>query len=92
MFVVDRFHFTGHTCSNIYNGNMHRELDSDRIVAVEIINAIIDKGTSHITYLDGTNLIPFMRVFFAHLNGSATIKDRLGKGDLEDVDIAQRYS
>lgn len=91
MFVIGRFNFTWNTCSNIYNGNMHRELDSDRSVATEIINAIFDEGTSHFTYLDGTNVISFMKVLFAYLNVSETIKDRLRKGDLEDVDIAQRY-
>lgn len=54
MFVVDRFHFTGHITSNLFNGDMHRFLDEDTSVAAEIINAIIDKDTSHITYLKGT--------------------------------------
>lgn len=64
---------------SVYNRNMHRELDSDRSVAAEIINAISDKVTCHIMYLDGTNVIPFMRVLFSPLNASATIKDFWGK-------------
>lgn len=86
MLLVDRFHFTGHTCSNIYNGDMHRIMDSDRSVAAEVINAVIDKGTSHINYLDGRNVIPFMRIVFAFLNAMAVLKDNV-KVDLEDFDV-----
>lgn len=89
--MVDRFHFTGHTCSNMYNGDLQKELDEDRSTAAETINAIIDKGTSHITYLDGSNVIPFMRVLFAHLNATAAVKDKIGKGDVEDIDMAEKY-
>lgn len=91
MFMVDRFHFTGHTCSNIYNGDLYKKLDLDRSTAAEIINAIIDKGTSHITYIDGTNVIPFMRVLFATRNETAMVKDITGKEDVEDMDVAQKY-
>lgn len=53
--LVDRFHYTGHNCSNIFNGNQQNELDKDRSVAAEVINSIINKGTGHISYLDGNN-------------------------------------
>lgn len=91
MFVVDRFHFSGHNCSNIFNGSRHQQLDGDRSVAAEIINAIIDKGASHISYLDGRNVVPFMKVLFAQLNASARVRDYLGRADLEDEDILSLY-
>lgn len=49
-FVVDRFHYTGHNCCNIYNGELQKDLDQDRSVAAEVINSLINKGASDISY------------------------------------------
>lgn len=87
MLVVDRFHFNGHVCCNVFNGNMHRFLDEDRIVSAEVVNAIIEKGTSHIAYLKGDNVIPFMKVQFAQVNATAVVRDRIKRSDLEDEDL-----
>lgn len=76
MMVVDRFHYTGHTCFNVFNGNVHRTLDDDRSVAAEFINAVIDKATKHIAYLKGTNDIPFVKVFFAQMNLCTQVRDK----------------
>lgn len=66
---------------------MHRFLDEDRSVSAEVINAIIEKGTSHIAYLKGDNVVPSMKVLFAQINGTAVVRDRTELGDLEDVDL-----
>lgn len=92
MLVVDRFQYSGHTCCNIFNGNVHRSIDSDRSVAAEVINSIIARGTTHISYLNGSNVIPFMKILFAQMNASAQVRDRLGRGDLEEEEILQRYA
>lgn len=91
MLTVDRFHVTGHTCSNFFNGNLYRILDDDRSVAAEVINAVIDKCTSHINYLDGRNVVSFMKVLFGHLNATAYAREKNGYGDLEDDDLCQLF-
>lgn len=91
MLMVDMFHFTGHTCSNILNANLHSILDDDRGVSAEVINAVIDKCISHINYLEGKNVVPFMKVLFGHLNDCAYVRERVGRGDLEDEDIGQMF-
>lgn len=82
--MIDRFHFSGHICCNTFNGNVHRILDSDRSVAAEVINSIIEKGTNHVAYLKGSNVIPFMKVLFGQINSVARVRDRLGRSDLQD--------
>lgn len=91
MLVVDRFHLSGHVCSNMFNGNMHRFLDTDRSLAAEVINAIIDKGTSHIAYLKGNNVIPFMKIVFAQINATALVRDHVQRDDLEDDDLIKLF-
>lgn len=90
-FMVDRFHYTGHTCYNAFNGSMHPMLDDDRTVAAEVLNAVLEKGSSHIAYLKGANVIPFMRVLFANMNATSHVRDSLLKDDLEDHDILELY-
>lgn len=85
--LVDRFHYTGHNCSNIFNGDLHNDLDADRSVAAEVINSLINKGASHISYLEGKNVKPFMKVVFAYVNACAAVRDKLGRDDLEDDDV-----
>lgn len=77
--------------SNVFNGDMHHFLDEGRSVAAGIINAIIDRGTSHITYLKGDNVIPFMKVLFGKINATEHIIDALMCKDLEDDDHQQRF-
>lgn len=71
---------------------MHRILHLDRRVAAEVTNSITDKGTSHIAYMKGCNIIPFMKILFAQMNANALLRDRLGRGDLEDEDIVHRLA
>lgn len=87
--IVDRFHFMGQNCSNALNGNLHRILDDDRSVAAEVNNAIIDKCSRHISYLEGRNAVPFMKVLFAHLNAMAHIREHVRRDDLEDDEVGQ---
>lgn len=84
--MVDRFHFTGHTCCDVYNGDLHRDLDGDRSVAAEVINSVINKGATNISYLDGFNVIPFLKVLLECQRYGKT-KDDVGRGDLEDEDV-----
>lgn len=83
IFIVDRFHYAGHTCSNMFNDNLHRVLDNDRSTSAEVINSVIDKCVCHIAYLKGTNVIPFMRVLFGHLNSFEHVRDGSKKKDME---------
>lgn len=89
--VVDRFHYTGHNCSNIFNADAHRSLDADRSVAAEVINSLIDNGVAHITFLEGRNVMPFMKAVFAYINAAAHIRDKLRRDDLEDEDILHQF-
>lgn len=82
MIVVDRFHFSGHTCSNLFNGNVHRVLDADRSAAAEFINSMIYKFVFHISYLKGENILPFMKVLFATLNACTYIRVTKVKSNL----------
>lgn len=89
---MDRFHLTGHNCCNIYNGDLQNTLDGDRSVAAEVINSVINKGASHINYLYGKNVIPFMKVVFAHVNATAVLRDNVGRDDVEDDDAAMNFA
>lgn len=82
MIVVDRFHFSGHEFCNISNGNLHHILENDRSVVAKVINSILDKGTTHIAYLKGSNAIPFMKVLFGQMNAYSCPWDRLSRADL----------
>lgn len=86
-FMVDRFHFTGHTCSNSFNRTMQPGLDDERSNAAESLNYVIDKGASHIGYLKGSNVIHFMRMLFANINAVSHARDTFRRDDLEDEDI-----
>lgn len=88
MLQVGRLQYTGYNCSNFFNGDMHKILDGNRSVAAEVINAAIDKGTSHIPYLDGKNATPIMSVLFSYLNAIVHLKDRLLRSDTEDDNTA----
>lgn len=91
MLMVDRFNFTDHTCSNMFNANLQSILDDDRSVSAEVINAVIDMCISHIGYLEGKDIVPFMKVLFGHLNASAYVRERVGRGELENEDIGQMF-
>lgn len=90
-FMVDRFHYTGHNCSNIFNGSMHPTLDDDRSVAAEVLNAVLNKGVSHIAYLKGINVIPFMQVLFAYVNATWQVRDTMKRDDLEDEEVMDMF-
>lgn len=86
--LVDRYnHCTGHNCSNVFNGDLHNDLDQDRSVAAEVIDSVINKGTNHIAYLDGKNVKPFMKGVFAYVNSAAAVRDKVRRDDLEDDDV-----
>lgn len=87
-FIVDRLHYTGHTFCNIGNGDLQKDLDQDRSVAAEVINYLINKGSIHISYLDGANVIPFLKVKFAYVNAVAMTRDIVRKDDMEDENMA----
>lgn len=89
MLVVDRFHFTGNNCENVFNENVHRLLDGDRSVAAEVINSVIDKCVSHIYYLRGNNVLPFMKILFSYLNSCEYKRGFIGRSDLEDEELGQ---
>lgn len=91
MLVVDIFQFSGNVWSNMFNGKIHRLLDTDISVAAEVINGIMDKVTSHIAYLKGNNLIPFMKIIFAEINAAALIRDYVQWDDLEDDNLIKLF-
>lgn len=86
MFVVDRLHFTAHTCSNVFNGNVHRVLDAVRSAAAEVINSMIDKCVHHISYLKGDKILPFVKVLFGTINACAYVRGTNVKTYLEGVE------
>lgn len=67
-------------------------MDDDRSVSAEVINSIINKGATHISYLDAANVKPFMKVVLAYVNASALVRDTIGKDDLEDEDVQKQIS
>lgn len=80
--MVDRFHYRGHICCKILNADLHKDMDGDRSVSAEVINSIINKGASHIAYLDRSNVQSFIKVIFGHVNANAVVLDNTGKADL----------
>lgn len=85
--MVERFHYRDHYCSNIFNSSLHPTLDDDRSVAAEVLNAVLNKGVSHIAYLKGINVIPFMRILFAYVNSTSQVRDSVKRDDLKDEDV-----
>lgn len=87
--MVDRFHYTGRTCSNAINGSMNPTSDNYRTVVAEVLNAVLEKRSSQIAYLKGSNVIPFMRVLFENMNTTSHVRDSLKKDDVEDCDLLE---
>lgn len=44
-----------------------------------------------ISYLEGNNVIAFMKILFAHIYTSAHRRDQLKPGDLEYEDVSERF-
>lgn len=55
----------------------------------EVINAVINKCTNHINYLEGLNVFPFMKMLFGYLNACTYVHEKIGRGDLEDEDLGE---
>lgn len=91
-FIVDRFHFQGHTCSNHYNPGRYKSLLEQRSVAAEVLNSVVDRSAGFIRYLHGENVRPFLRVMFALHNFHSMVKDRLNRRELPLMDIGRLYN
>lgn len=85
--LVDRFQYNGHICSNALNRSMNPKLDYDCSVTVELLNAVLDKGTSNIANLKDSNVIPFMWALFANINATSHAKNLILNDDIEDEDV-----
>lgn len=90
--MVDRFHYTGRISCNIFNANLHKDLDGYCSVSAEVINSLTNKGENQIAYLDGKNVQPFIKVIFGYVNAADVVRDNIGKSDLEDEDVMKHIS
>lgn len=90
--VVDRFHYKIHTCSDIFNADMYRQLDDLKTSVVEAINAIIKRALYNMRFLKGDVLVHYLNIRFALLNLNAKYYEIHGRRDIEDVDLNKFYS
>lgn len=91
-FMVDRFHFQGHTFCDYYNPDRYSTLLKQRSVAAEVMNSVLDKSASFIRYLKGYNIRPYLRIMFALHNFTAVLKDSLNRKELPAIDLGALYN
>lgn len=70
--TVDRFHYKSHKCCSYINPDSFRQFDMQRTETADSINARIEKSLTSIRYLNGDNLMSFLRVRFSLLNRADT--------------------
>ncbi len=85
----DRFHYRSHTCPSVFDPDSFRTLDEHRTSGAEATNARWATSRSHIRFLDGSNLIPFIIAKSIFINLRAHCKEKLNVWDVEDTDIAE---
>ena len=86
-FVVDRFHFKNHTCSELYDPDSYFAMDLDRTTTAESFNARLEKSVPYLRFVKADNLIPHLSIRFALLNVATRFRRKYRVQDLEDKDI-----
>ena len=86
-FVVDRFHFKSHTCSEIFDPDAYHLMDTDVTTTAESINARLEKTVPYLRYVSGENFIPYLNIRFALLNIATRYRKMHQIEDLEDEDL-----
>lgn len=86
-FLVDRFHFKSHLCSEFFCPDSYRENDADRTTTAEAINSRLERAVPFLRYVNGDLLVPHLSIRFALLNIATKYRRVNGTDDLEDEDL-----
>ena len=86
-FIVDRFHYKGHTCCELYDAESYDCMDVDRTTTAESFNARLEKSVPYLRFVKAENLIPQLNIRFALLNIASRYRRRFRTDDLEDCDL-----
>lgn len=86
-FIVDRFHYKSHVCSEFFDPDVYRLLDADRTTTAEAINAKLERVVPFLRFVSGRNLVPHLSIRFALLNIATRFRFETGIEELEDEDL-----
>lgn len=86
-FVCDRFHYTGHKCSGLFDPDTQQKCDGVPTSGAEAINKQWRTSRKHIRFSSADNLIPFLHVRMFFLNIRAHLRDASNGADVENKDI-----
>lgn len=90
-FMVDRFHYKSHTCSEIFDPDSYYSMGQDKSTTAESINARIEKSVPYLRFLKAENLIPHLNLRFALLNVTTRYRRMHQTDDLEDSDMWEYF-
>ena len=85
--LCDRFHYRTHTCPSVFDPDTFSTCDNLLTSGAEAINSRLATSRSHIRFLSGENLVPFLFVKILFLNLRANVRRTTKKKDIEDVDV-----
>lgn len=83
-FLCDRFHYLSNTCSSAFDPDSYKVLDNSKTSSAEANNKMWKLSWTHVRFLNGYNLVPFLycRALFIYLR--AHLKDDGKSGDVEE--------
>lgn len=85
--LMDRFHYRSHRCCSLFDPDTFQFCDTLLTSGAEALNRRLAASRTHIRYLSGENLIPFLYVRTLFLNLRARLRQDSNKDDIEDSDI-----
>lgn len=88
----DRSHYTSHKCSVVFDPDSYPLCDSLKASGAEAINRAWSVSRSHIRFLEGENLIPFLYARAFLINARAHIRDRSKSVDVEDQNLIEHVN
>lgn len=86
-FLVDRFHYKSHVCSEFFYPDSYRTHDADRTTTAEAINSRLERVVPFLRFVNGDLLVPHLSIRFALLNIATQYRREYGKDELEDEDL-----
>lgn len=87
LFVCDRFHYTGHRCSSLFDPDIYESCDKVPTSGAEALNRQWKPSRTHIRFLSADNLVPFVYVRMFFLNLRAKMRERCKGVDVENRDL-----
>lgn len=91
-FIVERFHFQGHSCCNYCNPYRYTMLRNQRSVAFEVMNTVLHRSAGFIRYIRGDNIATYLRIMFALHNFTSMLKDRLNRRELPILNYGDLFN